>query len=142
MPTSVPAPPLIQSAACRRSTIASVRSTGTQPGERSWAQRPAPRELFGFLPGRKGPTVPDNVVLIMRFHPVGGEDVSVISEDFTGEHEALEAVARARDQPGGLALPHSRSDREANEKREIINLSNIGSRRRSSTDSSHTGHTR
>src|SRR5258707_8773534 len=28
---------------------------------------------------------PDNVVLIMRFHPVGGEDVSVISEDFTGD---------------------------------------------------------
>jgi hypothetical protein len=33
----------------------------------------------------------------MRFHPVGGDDVSVISEDFGGEREALEAIARALD---------------------------------------------
>ena len=37
--------------------------------------------------------MPDNIVLIMRFHPVGGEDVFVVSEDFAGESEALEAIA-------------------------------------------------
>ena len=41
--------------------------------------------------------MPDNIVLIMRFHPVGGEDVTVVSEDFGGEREALEAIAQAPD---------------------------------------------
>ena len=41
--------------------------------------------------------MPDNIVLIMRFHPVGGEDVSVVSEDYGGEREALEAIAQALD---------------------------------------------
>jgi hypothetical protein len=138
IPTSVPAPPLIQSVACRRSRIESVRSTATQPGERSQAQRPAPRELFG-IPSGKGLTVPDNVVLIMRFHPVGGEDVSVISEDFTGEHEALEAVARALDERRSLVLRHARYDREADENGVIINLANVVSVRVSRTDSAATG---
>ena len=48
------------------------------------------------------PAVPDNIVLIMRFHPVGGEDVSVVSEDFGGEREALEAVAQALDERRSL----------------------------------------
>ncbi len=97
-----------------------------------------PRELFG-ISHRKGPTVSDNVVLIMRFHPVGGEDVSVISEDFTGEHEALEAVARALDQRSGLVLHHARYDREADENGVIINLANVVSVRVSRTDSAATG---
>jgi hypothetical protein len=37
----------------------------------------------------------ENIELIMRFHPVGGEDLSLISADFAGESEALEAIARA-----------------------------------------------
>jgi hypothetical protein len=32
---------------------------------------------------------------------VGGDDVSVVCEDFAGEHEALEAVARALDRVKG-----------------------------------------
>jgi hypothetical protein len=71
----------------------------------------------GLLDSRREvPAVPDNIVLIMRFHPVGGEDVTVVSEDFGGEHEALEAIAQALDglptearyltwmpSPGGMA---------------------------------------
>jgi hypothetical protein len=114
IPTSVPVPQLIHSVACRPSRIESVGSTATQPGEQSQAQRPAPWELFG-IPAGKGLTVPDNVVLIMRFHPVGGEDVSVMSEDFTGEYKALEAVARALDERRSLVLRHARYDREADE---------------------------
>jgi hypothetical protein len=69
-------------------------STTTQPGERSWAQCPAPGgRCSGYL--REGTDVPDNIVLIMRFHPVNGEDVTVICKDLAGEREALEAVARA-----------------------------------------------
>jgi hypothetical protein len=54
--------------------------------------------------------VPDNVVLIMRFHPVGGEDVSVVCEDFAGEREALEAIARALDERRSLVLTRARYD--------------------------------
>ena len=78
--------------------------------------------------------MPDNVVLIMRFHPVGGEDVSVISEDFTGEDEALEAVARALDERRSLVLPHARYDRKADENGVIINLANVVSVRVSRTE--------
>jgi hypothetical protein len=87
----------------------------------------------------KGPAVPDNVVVIMRFHPVGGEDVSVISEDFPGEHEALEAVVRALDERLSLVLRHARYNREADENGVIINLANVVSVRVSSTDSAAVG---
>jgi len=67
----------------------------------------------GVLPGsrRKRSTVPDNIVLIMRFHPVGGEDVSVVCADFAGEREALEAIARALDEQRSLVLTRARYDR-------------------------------
>jgi len=83
--------------------------------------------------------VPENIVLIMRFHPVGGEDVSVVSEDFAGEREALEAVARALDERRSLVLTHARYDRQADENGVIINLANVVSVRVSKTDSAATG---
>jgi hypothetical protein len=57
--------------------LAVFGSTATQPDKRSWAQRLA---LCGRSSGfsREGPTMPDNILLIMRFHPVGGDDVSVV----------------------------------------------------------------
>src|SRR3981081_4596412 len=81
----------------------------------------------------KGPTVPDNIVLIMRFHPVGGEDVFVVCEDFAGEREALEAIARALDERRSLVLTHARYNREAEENGMIINLANVVSVRVSKT---------
>ena len=48
--------------------------------------------------------MPDNVELIMRFHPVGGEDVSVLTEDFGGEREALETVAHLMDERRSLRV--------------------------------------
>jgi hypothetical protein len=83
--------------------------------------------------------VPDNVVLIMRFHPVGGEDVSVISGDFSGEGEALAAIARALDERRSLVLTHARYDREADENGVVINLANVVSVRVAKTDSAATG---
>jgi hypothetical protein len=83
--------------------------------------------------------VPDNIVLIMRFHPVGGDDVSVVCEDFAGEPEALEAVARALDERRSLVLARARYDREADENGVIINLANVVSVRLSRTEGAATG---
>ena len=83
--------------------------------------------------------MPDNIVLIMRFHPVGGEDVSVICGDFGGEREALEAIARALDERRSLVLTHARYDREADENGVVINLANVVSARVSRTSSAATG---
>jgi hypothetical protein len=91
----------------------------------------------GVLPGArgKGPTVADNIVLIMRFHPVGGADVSLVCEDFAGEREALEAVANALDERRSLVLIRARYDRQADENGVIVNLANVVSVRVSRTDS-------
>jgi hypothetical protein len=83
--------------------------------------------------------VPDNIVLVMRFHPVNGEDVLVVSQDFTGEREALEAVARAMDERRSLVLMRARYDREADENGVVINLANVLSVRVSKTDSAAAG---
>ncbi len=83
--------------------------------------------------------MPDNIVLIMRFHPVGGEDVTVVSEDFGGEREALEAIAQAQDERRSLVLTQARYDREAARSGVIINLANVVSVRVSQTDSAATG---
>lgn len=81
----------------------------------------------------------DNVELIMRFHPVGGEDVSVLSADFAGEAEALEAVVRALDERRSLVLVRARYNREAGENGVVVNLANVVSVRVSKTDSDATG---
>ena len=81
----------------------------------------------------------DNIELIMRFHPVGGEDVSLISADFGGEAEALETIARALDQRRSLVLTHARYNRETGENSMVINLANVVSVRVSKTDSDASG---
>jgi hypothetical protein len=81
----------------------------------------------------------DNIELIMRFHPVGGEDVSLTSADFSGEAEALEAIARALDERRSLVLVRARYNREAGENGVVVNLANVVSVRVSKTDSDTTG---
>jgi hypothetical protein len=81
----------------------------------------------------------DNVELIIRFHPVGGEDVSVLSADFAGEAEALEAITRALDERRSLVLVRARYNREAGENGVVVNLANVVSVRVSKTDSAATG---
>jgi hypothetical protein len=83
--------------------------------------------------------VADNIELIMRFHPVGGEDVSLISADFGGEAEALETIARALDERRSLVLTHARYNRETGETGMVINLANVVSVRVSRTDSEASG---
>ena len=106
------------------------------PDEGSRAAAPG----SGLLDSRREvPAVPDNIVLIMRFHPVGGEDVTVVSEDFGGEREALEAIAQALDERRSLVLSHARYGRETGQSGVIINLANVVSVRVSKTDSAATG---
>jgi hypothetical protein len=83
--------------------------------------------------------VTDNIELIMRFHPVGGEDVALLSADFSGPEDALKAIAHALDDRRALVLTHARYNREANENGVVINLANVVSVRVSKTDSSTTG---
>jgi hypothetical protein len=97
------------------------------------------RAFFWALAGREGPTVPDNIVLIMRFHPVSGEDISVICEDFAGEREALEAVARALDERRSLVLTRAKYHREVDENGVIINLANVVSVQVSKTEGAAPG---
>jgi hypothetical protein len=56
----------------------------------------------------------------MRFHPVHGEDFSVICEDFGAEGEALEAIAHALDAGRSLVLTRARYDRAADENGVVI----------------------
>jgi hypothetical protein len=83
--------------------------------------------------------VSDNAELIMRFHPVGGEDVSVLSKDFGGENEALEQIAHLMDERRSLVLHRARYDREEAENGMVVNLANMVSVRVSMKDSSTTG---
>lgn len=83
--------------------------------------------------------MPDKVVLILRFHPVGGEDVSVLCSDFSDEREALEAVAHAIDEHHSLVLNKARYEREPEENGVVINLANVVSMRVSKTDGAATG---
>ena len=83
--------------------------------------------------------MPDNIELILRFHPVGGEDVSVISRDFGEEEEAVQAIAHALDERRSLVLIQARYNREAGENGVVINLANVVSVRVSKTDSATTG---
>lgn len=84
-------------------------------------------------------TVADTVELIMRFHPAGGEDVAILTADFGGEAEALEAVARALDERRSLVLARARYNREAGESGVVVNLANVVSVRVSTTDSDTAG---
>jgi hypothetical protein len=83
--------------------------------------------------------VADNFELIMRFHPVGGEDVTVLTADFNAQDEALEAIARALDERRSLVLTRARYNREVNENAVVINLANVVSVRVARKDSDTTG---
>ncbi|GAA1810675.1 hypothetical protein HC028_19355 [Planosporangium flavigriseum] len=81
----------------------------------------------------------ENIDLVIRFHPVGGDDVSVLCTDFADPGEALEAVTRALGDRRGLVLAHAREDREAREHGMVINLANVVSVRVSRTDHERAG---
>jgi hypothetical protein len=83
--------------------------------------------------------VADNIELVLRFHPVGGEDVSVLTADFGGPEEALEAIAGALDGQRSLVLTRARYNREATENAVVINLANVVAVRVSKTDSDTAG---
>jgi len=81
----------------------------------------------------------DNIELVMRFHPVGGEDVTVMSVDFSDEAQAVAVIARAIEERHGLILTRARYNRETDESSMVINLANVVSVRVSTTDSNVAG---
>lgn len=83
--------------------------------------------------------VADNIELIVRFHPVGGEDVTLVTADFDGPQGALEAIARALDERRSLILTRAKYNREVGENGVVVNLANVVSVRVSRNDSETTG---
>lgn len=81
----------------------------------------------------------DNAELILRIHPVGGEDVTLLTTDFGGPSEAVEAIAQALDERHSLVLTHARYNRELNESVVVINLANVVSLRVATIDSDRVG---
>ncbi|GAA2428141.1 hypothetical protein GCM10010191_46410 [Actinomadura vinacea] len=83
--------------------------------------------------------MPDNDELIIRFHPVGGEDVTVATTDFDDPAQALEAITRALDHQRCLTLHQARYKRDPDTNAVVINLANVVSVRVSGKDSTTTG---
>jgi len=83
--------------------------------------------------------VADNIELIVRFHPVGGEDVTLLTTDFDGSEGALQAIAQAVDERRCLTLTHARYNREAGETAVVVNLANMVIVQVSRNDSGTTG---
>ena len=83
--------------------------------------------------------MPGSIVLIMRFHPAGGEDVTVVPEDSGGEREAPEAIARALDERRSLVFTRAGYGRETGCSGVIVNLASVVAVRVPKTGSAATG---
>jgi len=79
------------------------------------------------------------VELIMRIHPVSGEDISLLTTEFDSPGEVVDAVARALDERRSLVVTGARYDREATETAVVINVANVVSVRVARSDSQTTG---
>lgn len=77
--------------------------------------------------------------LILRFHPVSGEDITVMSRDFAGDREAVDAIVKAIDEHRSLVLNQARYDRESQVAGVVINTANIVSVRVGRIDSLDSG---
>ncbi|GAA4095086.1 hypothetical protein [Actinomadura miaoliensis] len=67
----------------------------------------------------------DNPELIIRIHPVGGDDVSFVTADFEGMGQAVEVITRALNERRSLVLTRARSSREPDTSAVVINLANV-----------------
>lgn len=83
--------------------------------------------------------MPETNELIMRFHPVGGEDVTVATTDFDTPAQALQAITHALDEHRSLSLTQARYNREPTTNAVVINLANVVSIRVITRDSATTG---
>jgi hypothetical protein len=83
--------------------------------------------------------VADNDELLIRFHVVAGEDISVISRDFSDQRGAMTAIGDAMNEHRSLRLLEARYEREADVTGLVVNLANVVSVRVSKKDSAATG---
>ncbi len=77
--------------------------------------------------------------LVLRFHPVAGEDITVMSRDFADEQEATDTIVRAVDERRSLVLNQARYDRESQVAAVVINTTNLVSVRVGRIDSTDSG---
>ncbi|MFD1929975.1 MULTISPECIES: hypothetical protein [Nonomuraea] len=82
--------------------------------------------------------MPDNV-LIIRLHSLSGEDISMVTGDFDGERQAVEAIASALDERRSLVLTQAGYDHETETNGVVVNLANVVLVRVSTSDSAGAG---
>jgi hypothetical protein len=81
-----------------------------------------------FRTGLRGATighVTENPELLIRLHPMNGEDITLVSRDFAGPDEALETVSSALDERRSLVLGRARYERDDSPAGVVINLANV-----------------
>jgi hypothetical protein len=69
--------------------------------------------------------VTDNPELLIRLHPMNGEDITLVSRDFAGPDEALQMVSSALDGRRSLVLARARYERDDTASGVVINLANV-----------------
>jgi hypothetical protein len=63
--------------------------------------------------------------LIIRLHPIGGDDVTIATTDFAEPAQALEAITHALNEHHSLTLTQARYNREPDTNAVVINLTNV-----------------
>jgi uncharacterized protein YjaG (DUF416 family) len=82
--------------------------------------------------------MPDKVELMVRLHPMSGEDTALTSRDFASAAEALDAISRAMDDRRSLILVHARYEGDVGESAVVVNLANVVTVRVLETDTTGT----
>jgi hypothetical protein len=97
------------------------------------------RTIAGLADCGKEGTVAANDELTIRFRVIAGEDILVISRDFSNRPEALTAIGDALNEQRSLILLEARYDREADVTGLVINLANVVTAQVSTKDNAATG---
>jgi hypothetical protein len=83
--------------------------------------------------------VADQNQLIIRLHPISGDDISITTSDFDSPKRALQTIGNALDQNRSLILTQARSNDGSKVGSVVVNLANVISIQVSANGSAATG---